>query len=182
MILADWQIRDAVRDRHILISPFSHQNINPASYDVTLGNEFLIIDHVDAIDPHKSILWGDPYIANEYLIMPQEHVLATTVEIIGLANGIVAQLNGKSSWGRLGITIHQTAGYIDPGFNGQITLEIFNVNKHTPVILRAGDRIGQLVFQTMERSKYPYNAKKGSKYMFQKGVVPSKYYKNFEGE
>lgn len=179
-MLVDWQIAKAYANGDIGIEPFIIKHINPNSYDITLGSEFYPMDYHGVIDPRKYQADGTVYKTDSYTIKPQEHILAHTIEFINISNGYVAMINGKSSWGRLGITIHQTAGFIDSGFKGSLTLELFNVNKYASVILRAGDRIGQLIFFKVEKCDIPYNELLSSKYMNQEGVIPSRYYRGFE--
>lgn len=179
-MLVDHEIIKAYTDGKIGISPFNSEQINPNSYDVTLSDQFYPMDFQGLIDPREPMPIGNTYTMDTFVIKPQEHVLATTIEDIALCNGYAAMLNGKSSWGRLGITIHQTAGFIDSGFNGQLTLEIFNVNKNASVILRKGDRIGQLIFFKVSECDIPYDELLSSKYSNQQGVVISRYYKGFE--
>lgn len=182
MMLVDHEIIKAYTDRNIGISPFCNKQVNPNSYDVTLSDQFYPMDFQGLIDPHEKMPIGNTYTMDTFVIKPQEHVLASTIETIHLTNGYVAMLNGKSSWGRLGITIHQTAGFVDSGFHGQLTLEIFNVNRDASVILRKGDRIGQLVFFKVNQCDLTYDKILSSKYHLQEGVTPSKYYEGFNGK
>jgi dCTP deaminase len=105
---------------------------------------------------------------------PQEFLLARTLERIELNSDIVCQVQGKSSIGRLGLIIHTVAGYCDSGFNGTITLELFNCNKR-PIKIYSGMRIAQLTFHKCQHSKIPYNKKSDSKYCGQIDTTPSKY-------
>lgn len=113
------------------------------------------------------------------IIHPREFLLGTTVEKVKLPDDIVAQLMGRSSIGRLGIIVHATAGFIDPGFEGQITLEMTNV-ANIPIALYPGMRIGQISFTRMSTpAKNPYSPKKGSKYSGQRGPTVSRIWKDF---
>lgn len=184
MILVDHEIIREKELGNIEIYPFTLDNIGPNSYDVTLGNDFkFFTPFIPQQDRHrvKGAIYGTDdagrgivCVKNESIVLPPgAFMLATTREWIRLGNGIVAQLEGRSSWARLGITVHQTGGFIDTGFEGQITLEMTNVNC-VPVTLRHGARIGQIVFQTCAHARTPYNMRKSSKYMNQKGATISK--------
>lgn len=179
-MLSDWQISKAVKKGKLKISPFNIQNVNPNSYDITLGREFQPMDMDIVIDPRKRLIGGTTVNTDEYIIPPGEHVLGHTIEEFTIPNGMVAILYGKSSWARLGIS-NNMAGFIDSGFSGDITLELVNANKKASVILREGDRIGQIVFYKTKKSKVPYDIKAGSKYMNQRGATPSMYFKNIFG-
>lgn len=174
------------------ISPYHEENVQPSSYDLTLGTEFkqkiLPNDEVagiKCIDPHKPVgmekhmVFDDGY----FLLYPNTPVLATTEEYISLPHYISAKVEGRSSWGRLFVTMHQTAGYIDPGFKGQVTLEIINLND-VPIKLYPGDKICQIVFETMDHTaEKPYGSEGlGSRYQSQKGATISKFYEDLIGE
>ena len=112
---------------------------------------------------------------------PGEFVLGATLERVALADDLVARLEGKSSLGRLGLLIHSTAGFVDPGFDGQLTLELSNV-ANLPITLYPGMRIGQISFQLMTTpADVPYGSGElGSKYHGQRGPVPSRYWENYQ--
>ncbi len=112
--------------------------------------------------------------ADSFVLVPGQFVLAETLEIIGLPDNIVATIEGKSSIARLGVTLHQTGGWIDAGFRGTITLEMANVNAR-PVKVYAGMPIGQLVFYTTERAENPYDKKADAKYLDQRQATLSRY-------
>src|SRR5205085_9425192 len=118
-----------------------------------------------------------------FILHPGEFVLGSTLERIRLPDDLVARLEGKSSLGRLGLLIHSTAGFIDPGWDGHVTLELSNV-ANLPITIYYGMKIGQLSFMDLsEPAAVPYGSGKlGSKYQGQKGPTPSRYYKNFEAE
>jgi dCTP deaminase len=157
--LSDIHIREAQRN-HEVITPFVDGNVQPASVDLTLGDEF--------------IRAGESWFVDEWTILPGEFMLATTVETVHIPNNLVAQVNGKSSWARKGLIVHTTAGFIDPGFKGQITLELKNVG-HEPIQLTPGVRICQIVFSAMtSAAEFPYgHASLGSQYQNQVGVTES---------
>lgn len=136
-------------------SPFSEENVNPVSYDVTLGNTFRVMENAYVpICPYSSdankFFAKEEFVADgkSYLIYPSECILATTKEQFLLPPNIAGELMGKSTLGRWFLSIHVTAGLIDPGFSGQITLEIVNLGKNT-IELIPGMRIGQMVFHKL---------------------------------
>lgn len=180
-MLSDWQIIKAIEQGYIKIEPYNLVNINPNSYDITLSDSFFYNFSVETIDPRQKRTYGKHVTADELELEPQDCILGSSIETITLSNGYVAVLNGKSSVGRHNISIHQTAGYIDAGFSGEITFEIFNANRRSGYILRKGDLIGQLVFFKVAESTLPYNMRASSKYMNEKSATPSLYYKNYQG-
>lgn len=181
MILVDWQIRDRIERGFIKIEPFDPILIQPNSIDIRLGNHFVWYTRGDTvIDPYSSDTVGDGVdekTAGSFVIEPGAFVLARTLECIGLPDNIVATIEGKSSIARLGVTLHQTGGWIDAGFRGTITLEMANVNVR-PVKVYAGMPIGQLVFYTTERAEFPYDKKADAKYLNQQQATLSRYHEN----
>ncbi|MDO5851133.1 MAG: dCTP deaminase [Methanobacteriaceae archaeon] len=183
-ILSDQDIKKYLKEEKIIIDPLSDEKqIQPSSVDLRIGDEFKefkiiskpYIDPLDNIDMDTymtsfHIKKGEPFI-----IHPGEFTLATTYERIKLPDDIVARVEGRSSMGRLGVTMHVTAGFIDPGFDGKITLEISNIGK-MPVALYPGQRVCQIVFETMTTpSLKPYGHEdRDSKYMGQTGPESSK--------
>lgn len=156
MILSDRTIKEYLDEGRISIEPSSLRDIQPASMDLRLSNEFRI--------PEKNyIIKG-----NTYTLYPGEFILGSTQEYIKIPDDIVARVEGRSSMGRLGVTMHITAGFIDPGFEGRITLEIANLG-NSPVRLCAGQRVCQIVFETMTTpASIPYGHEaRDSKYMYQ---------------
>lgn len=156
-----------------LISPFNAEQVQPASYDLRLGWEFIrfrtrdwhLIDLADLKDSsHEKIVAED-----QYVIAPGEFLLGVTVESVKIPPNIVARLEGKSTIGRTGLMIHVTAGFIDPGFHGPITLEIFNCRR-VPIILRPGLPFCQISFAYMEPADKPYSGR----YQNAQGVEASK--------
>lgn len=186
MILSDGTIRRMLREGKILLDPCDPTLIQPASVDVRLGSSFLAFRRHTAsdIDPWKvkddlmepaDVAEGQPFILH-----PGEFVLGTTLERLTLPHDIVARIEGKSSLGRLGLLIHATAGFVDPGWtNGQITLELSNVAP-LPIRLWPGMKIAQLSFIQMDASaERPYgHPDLGSKYQGQSGPVASRYREN----
>ena len=181
MILVDWQLRDRISRGHIRIDPFDPNLIQPNSVDIRLGNHFVWYGKSDeVIDPYDktSVCVGvEERYCDDFVIMPGQFVLAETLECIGLPDNIVATIEGKSSIARLGVTLHQTGGWIDAGFRGSITLEMANVNAR-PVKVYAGMPIGQLVFYTTERAENPYDKKTDAKYLDQRKATLSRYHEN----
>jgi dCTP deaminase len=189
MILSDLSIREALAYGKIKVDPKPEEiQIQPASLDLRLGKYFTTYLKT-ALNRPKTITAGVDDVSNymahvEHDVDEPYHlewggfVLATTLERVELPADIVARIEGRSSLGRLGITAHITAGYIDPGFKGNITLEIANFSPHT-VVLTPGMRICQLSFHTMTcAAREPYGTKKGSKYQNQDGPVPSRIHKD----
>ncbi|MBQ1904005.1 MAG: dCTP deaminase [Ruminococcus sp.] len=170
MILSDRTIRDMIVEKTLKITPLSEEQIQPASVDIRLGNTFSIVD-----DTPSGIITLDSEIkyktitADKYLILPGQFVLATTMEFFELPDDLTAFVEGRSSLGRMGLFI-QNAGWVDPGFKGEITLELFNANR-CAIELTAGRRVGQLVFAKMDRTAQdPYNGK----YQGQTGATGSR--------
>lgn len=186
MILSDGTIRKLLANGRLILDPLDPEQVQPASVDVRLGSGFLAFRNhtTEFIDPYDrpadlmqlvEVSEGQPFILH-----PGEFALGTTVEAIGLPDDLVARVEGKSSLGRLGLMIHATAGFIDPGWpRGQITLELSNVAK-LPIRLWPGMRIGQLSFHTLDApAERPYGSPGlNSKYAGQVGPVASRYERN----
>lgn len=183
MILVDWQISNLINDKRIIIDPFSETNIQPNSYDITLSHTFVTYDFdissvvVDPYDYNTYKHLGKTQTISEITIAPNCFILGATLEHIALPSNIAAEVNGKSSLARLGLSIHQTGGWIDAGFTGTITLEIKNVSPYS-IKLHAGMPIGQLVFHKTDRAQTPYCTKPTAKYNNQTLPQPSKYFLN----
>ena len=175
MILSDRTIREFVEKGLLVKSGVLPEQIQPASLDIRLGNTFAVIEdnenntiNMDEEIKYKKIT------ADRYLLMPGQFVLATTMEYICLPTNITAFVEGRSSLGRMGLFI-QNAGWVDSGFEGDITLELFNANR-CAIKLQAGRRVGQLVFAVMDGSaQNPY----AGKYQGQTGVTGSRIYQDF---
>jgi len=185
MLLCDHTIRQLIARGEIVIEPFDESLVGPSSIDLRLGNEFRVFERtrIDAIDPRKPIEELTKLIVikddEAFVIHPGEFVLATTLEYIKLPNYIAARIEGRSSLARLGIVVHSTGGFVDAGFEGQLTLEMSNLNQ-VPVKLYPGMRIAQLAFIIQDRpSEVPYGKRKTSKYYKQRGPTPSMIYKDF---
>ncbi len=170
MILSDKTIMEMMESGELTIHPIDREQIQPASVDIRLGNTFAIVE-----DNSKNLISMDGEIeyktiaTDEYVLLPGQFVLATTKEYISLPNGLTAFVEGRSSLGRMGLFI-QNAGWVDPGFEGEITLELFNANR-CAIKLTSGRRIGQLVFAKMDKNTdNPYRGK----YQKQRGATGSK--------
>lgn len=170
MILSDKTIISMLNEGTLKISPINNEQIQPASVDIRLGDTFSIVE-----DSHTGIISLENEIkyktikTDTYVLLPGQFVLATTMEYIDLPNDLTAFVEGRSSLGRMGLFI-QNAGWVDPGFKGEITLELYNANR-CAIELKAGRRAGQLVFAKMDSTALnPYNGK----YQGQKGATGSK--------
>lgn len=179
MILSDRDIKKAIKDGRVaVISPEGdhEKNIHASSMDLRLGKYFKVYEHskFPVLDPLKMDSFAGltklVEITNPeepFIVHPGDFVLGVTMESVKLGDDIVARVEGRSSIGRLGIIIHSTAGFIDAGFEGTITLEITNINR-MPVALYPGMRVCQLAFEEMSSpAEVPYNMKKSSKYQGQ---------------
>ncbi|MBQ3842022.1 MAG: dCTP deaminase [Ruminiclostridium sp.] len=170
MILSDKTISRMLDDGSLTIRPVTKEQIQPASVDIRLGNTFSVVDDspsgiitLDSAIKYKSIT------ADTYLLLPGQFVLATTMEYFELPDDLTAFVEGRSSLGRMGLFI-QNAGWVDPGFKGEITLELFNANR-CAIELKSGRRVGQLVFAKMDDNALnPYNGK----YQGQTGATGSR--------
>lgn len=176
-ILSDKTIKEYLEEGKIVIDPLKdEQQIQPSSVDMRLGDEFKVFKvirkpYIDPKDEEDIAEYMESSTVPEgeaFIIHPNEFALATTQEYVKVPDDLVARVEGRSSMGRLGVTMHVTAGYVDPGFEGRITLEISNIGA-MPVALYPGQRVCQLVFETMTTpAKLPYgHPKRNSKYMKQ---------------
>ena len=185
-ILSDRDIKSEVASGRVGIDPFQVEMVQPSSVDVRLDRFFRVFENhrYSEIDPstEQPDLTREVEVgADEHFILhPGEFVLASTYEVITLPHDIAGRLEGKSSLGRLGLLTHSTAGFIDPGFSGHITLELSNV-ANLPVKLFPGMKIGQLcLFKLSSNAEHPYgSAIYGSRYQGQRGPTPSKSWLNF---
>lgn len=177
--LIDTEILAAIHKGEIVIDPFDAINIQPNSIDITLGDEFIwFLKSEDPIDPHirESDTTRGMLRTDAFIIHSHEFVLATTLERVELPKDICAMLMGRSSFARLGLEVHQTAGWVDAGFRGNLTLELVN-NNCRDIILKKGDKVGQLVFFRTEPCLVGYGVK--GKYQDQKGVTPSRVHRDY---
>ena len=186
MILSDRSIREAMDAGRIIVDPFDEACLQPSSIDVKVANLFRVFrNHSTAIiDVKKDLTELTELVeipdGEAFILHPGEFVLGSTLERIGIAADLVARVEGKSSLGRLGLLIHSTAGFIDAGFDGHITLELSNV-ANLPITLYPSMKIGQVSFMTMTTpADRPYGSgARGSKYQGQRGPTPSRYFENF---
>lgn len=170
MILSDKTIIKMLDEKSLVINPVTKEQIQPASVDIRLGNTFSVVDDTPSnIITLESKISYKTITTDTYLIMPGEFVLATTMEYFELPDNLTAFVEGRSSLGRMGLFI-QNAGWVDPGFKGEITLELYNANR-CAIELKAGRRVGQLVFAEMDAPAInPYNGK----YQGQMGATGSR--------
>ncbi|MBP1544825.1 MAG: dCTP deaminase [Oscillospiraceae bacterium] len=176
MIISDQTIRNMLAHGTLEISPLTEAQIQPASVDIRLGNTFSIVeDHPSGIITLDSEITYKTITTDTYILLPGQFVLATTMEYISLPDDLTAFVEGRSSLGRMGLFI-QNAGWVDPGFKGEITLELFNANR-CAIELKAGRRVGQLVFAAMDKPALnPYNGK----YQGQTGATGSRVFMDSE--
>jgi dCTP deaminase len=188
VILSDRSIREALAMGRIEIDPLNEACIQPSSVDLTIDRFFRVFrNHTTGIidvkenmeDLTELIELADDEIP--FMLHPGEFVLGSTAERVKLPTDLVGRLEGKSSLGRLGLLIHSTAGFIDAGWDGHITLELSNIAT-LPITLYPGMKIGQISFLTMTTpADIPYgSAAVGSKYQGQRGPTPSRYWENFK--
>ena len=186
MLLSDRDIKAEIAAGRVKVEPFDGQMIQPSSVDVRLDRFFRVFENhkYSVIDPsiEQSELTREVAVENgeEFILHPGEFVLSSTYEVITLPDDIAGRLEGKSSLGRLGLLTHSTAGFIDPGFSGHITLELSNV-ANLPVKLFPGMKIGQLcLIKLSSPAENPYgSALYGSRYQGQRGPTASKSWLNF---
>jgi len=186
MLLSDRDIKSQIEAGRIGLDPLDMGLIQPSSMDVRLDRFFRLFDNhkYPFIDPREQqdeltrLVEVDPNEA--FILHPGEFVLGSTFEFVTLPNDIAARLEGKSSLGRLGLLTHSTAGFVDPGFQGHVTLELSNVAT-LPIKLWPGMKIGQLCFfKLSSESENPYGSQKyGSRYQGQRGPTASRSYLNF---
>jgi len=186
VLLSDRDILSELDAGRVQLDPLTRDMIQPSSIDVRLDKFFRVFDnhkypHIDpAADQHE--LTREVEVGNDetFVLHPGEFVLGSTYELVGLPDDIAARLEGKSSLGRLGLLTHSTAGFIDPGFNGHVTLELANVAT-LPIKLYPGMKIGQLCFFRLSSpAENPYGSSiYGSRYQGQRGPTPSRSHANF---
>jgi dCTP deaminase len=187
-VLSDRDIRAAMQAGRVRIDPYDSSCLQPSSVDLHLDADFRVFrnnryPYIDVRSPQPdltelvSITGDDPFILH-----PNEFVLGQTLEWVELPDDLVARLEGKSSLGRLGLLIHSTAGYVDPGWKGNLTLELSNV-ANLPIALYRGMKIGQISFFKMSSPvERPYGSRElGSKYQGQSSPTESMFYRDFDG-
>lgn len=184
MILSDRDIRAHIESGRITIDPFDPASVQPSSVDLHVDSQFRVfansryayIDVKDEMPDLTELVEVKPDEA--FILHPGEFVLGSTLERVALPDDLVARLEGKSSLGRLGLLIHSTAGYVDPGWDGYLTLELSNV-ANLPITLYPGMKIGQIsFFQLTTPAETPYGSA-GNKYQGQRGPTASRFYRDF---
>jgi len=186
MLLSDRDIKSEIDKKRVVLEPCDLNMIQPSSVDVRLDRLFRTFEnhkyaHIDPAENQPDLTREVGVASNEaFILHPGEFVLGSTYEVITLPDDIAGRLEGKSSLGRLGLLTHSTAGFIDPGFSGHVTLELSNVAT-LPIKLWPGMKIGQLcLFRLESPAEHPYgSAVYGSRYQGQRGPTPSKAYLNF---
>ena len=187
VILSDRDLLAEINKGSIIIEPFDPACVQPSSIDVKVSNLFRVFrNHSAAVLDVKKDLTDLMELVEvpegeAFMLHPGEFALGSTLERVGVPNNLVARVEGKSSLGRLGLVIHSTAGFIDAGFDGHVTLELANL-ANLPITLYPGMKIGQISFITMTSpAEKPYGSgAHGSKYQGQRGPTPSRYFENFK--
>jgi len=176
MILSDKTLTKMLEKKTLIVEPIEKEQIQPASIDIRLGNTFSIVEDTSTgiINLENEIKYKT-ITSDSYILLPNQFVLATTMEYFDLPDDLTAFVEGRSSLGRMGLFI-QNAGWVDPGFKGEITLELYNANR-CAIELKAGRRVGQLVFAKMDETALnPYNGK----YQGQRGATGSRVFMDKE--
>ena len=187
MVLSDRDIRAEIEAGRIVIDPFEPEAVQPSSVDLHLDNRFRVFRNsrypfIDVRQEQPELTELVEVAGDEpFILHPGEFVLGSTLERVSLPDDVVARLDGKSSLGRLGLLIHSTAGFVDPGWDGNLTLELSNV-ANLPITLYDGMRIGQISFQRMSSAvDVAYgDARLGSRYRGQRDPTASLYHRDFE--
>ena len=186
MLLSDRDIQAEIAAGRVQLEPFETAMVQPSSVDVRLDRYFRVFEnhrypHIDPAQEQPDLTrLVEPTGEEPFILHPGEFALASTYEVVTLPDDVAGRLEGKSSLGRLGLLTHSTAGFIDPGFSGHVTLELSNVAT-LPIKLWPGMKIGQLcLFRLSSAAEHPYgSAKYGSRYQGQRGPTPSKSFLNF---
>jgi dCTP deaminase len=186
VLLSDRDIRAELDAGRVSLEPFDSAMVQPSSVDVRLDRFFRTFEnhrypHIDPAEDQPELTREVEPVGDEpFILHPGEFVLGSTYEVVTLPDDVAARLEGKSSLGRLGLLTHSTAGFIDPGFSGHVTLELANV-ANLPIKLWPGMKIGQLCFFRLSSpAEHPYGSKQyGSRYQDQRGPTPSKSFQGF---
>jgi dCTP deaminase len=186
VLLSDRDIRAEIQRARVVLDPYDEEMIQPSSVDVRLDRFFRVFEnhrypHIDPAEDQPELTRAvQPDGEEPFILHPGEFVLGSTYEVVTLPDDIAARLEGKSSLGRLGLLTHSTAGFIDPGFSGHVTLELSNVAT-LPIKLWPGMKIGQFCFFRLSSpAENPYgSASSGSRYQGQRGPTQSRSFKNF---
>jgi dCTP deaminase len=189
MVLCDRTIHEEIANGRIVIEPLGDDCVQPSSVDLHLDNLFRVflnhtMDVIDVKADQEDLTELVKVPEDQFFVLhPGEFVLGSTSELVGLPDDLVARIEGKSSLGRIGLLVHATAGFVDAGFSGHLTLELSNV-ANLPIRLYPGMKIGQVsFFQMTTPAENPYGAKAvGSKYQGQRGPTPSRYFENFKNK
>jgi len=200
MLLSDKDIKTRIKQKTLIIKPFNPKNLGPSSYDLHLGNRIRVFkptihpcidvkNYKDELQyrykyKEKTVehyIFSDVVISdNPFILHPQEFILCATKEYIELPKNLASQIMGRSSTGRIGVIVHATAGFIDPGFSGNLTLEVANLGRIS-VKLYPGMKIAQLAFYELKSPcEVSYQERKSSKYIKEKGATESRIIKDFE--
>jgi dCTP deaminase len=186
VLLSDRDLRAEIESNRLVVDPYEPELIQPSSIDVRLDRYFRVFNnqqytHIDPATQQDDLtVLVEPKGDDPFVLHPGEFVLGSTLEVVTLPDDLSGRLEGKSSLGRLGLLTHSTAGFIDAGFTGHITLEFSNVAS-LPITLWPGMKIGQLcVFRLSSPAEHPYgSAIHGSRYQGQRGPTPSRSWLNF---
>ena len=186
MLLSDRDIRAEIAAGRVALDPYDAAMVQPSSIDVRLDRFFRVFEnhrypHIDPAEEQPELTRAvQPKGEEPFILHPGEFVLGSSFEVVTLPDDVAARLEGKSSLGRLGLLTHSTAGFIDPGFSGHVTLELCNVAT-LPIKLWPGMKIGQLCFFRLSSpAEHPYGSEiYGSRYQGQRGPTPSRSYANF---
>jgi dCTP deaminase len=186
VLLSDRDIRAAIDQGRIMLDPYDAEMVQPSSVDVRIDRYFRVFEnhrypHIDpAVEQAELTRLVEPEGDEPFILHPGEFVLGSTYEVVSLPDDVSARLEGKSSLGRLGLLTHSTAGFIDAGFSGHVTLELSNVAT-LPIKLWPGMKIGQLCFfRLTSPAEAPYGSgAQGSRYQGQRGPTPSRSFQNF---
>ena len=186
MLLSDRDTRAAIDQGRITLEPYDAEMVQPSSVDVRIDRYFRVFEnhrypHIDpSVEQAELTRLVEPEGDEPFILHPGEFVLGSTYEVVTLPDDVAARVEGKSSLGRLGLLTHSTAGFIDPGFTGHITLELSNV-ANLPITLWPGMKIGQLcLFRLSSPAENPYGSgATGSRYQGQRGPTPSRSFQSF---
>jgi len=194
VVLNDLEIIKRLLDNDLIITPMINprSQIGSSSIDLRLGTQFKVIRITKHayFDPSKEIEVIKREVLNytenihiapmeQFILHPKEFVLASTLEYIKMPNDLVGRLEGRSTWGRVGLQVHSTAGFVDPGFEGTLAFELYNAGK-TPLPLFAGIRLAQISFHECSESAVPYNIKSAAKYSRSAEIVDALFYRDPE--